>query len=66
LVGKPALVYTTRPGATQEAELSALAAVYRFLILEKGDRNDLTGTSPKECTTSQDKKGTENADLHGD
>jgi hypothetical protein len=61
------IVYTPRPDATQEAELSALAAVYRFLVLEKGDRNDLTGTSTKECTTSQDKKeGKENADLHGD
>ena len=65
-MGKPSLVYTTRPGATQEAELSALAAVYRFLVLEKGDCNDLTGTSTKEYTTSQDKKGTENADIHGD
>jgi hypothetical protein len=59
------IVYTPRPGATQEAELSALAAVYRFLIHEKGDRNDLTGTSTKECTISQDKKGNEeNADLY--
>jgi hypothetical protein len=46
--------------------VNALAAVYRFLILEKGDRNDLIGTSTKECTTSQDKKGTKNAYLHGD
>jgi hypothetical protein len=59
------IVYTPRPGATQEAELNALAAVYRFLILEKGGRNDLRGTSTKECTISQDKKGKENADLHG-
>ncbi len=62
----PRIVYTPRLGATQEGELSALAAVYRFLILEKGGRNDLTETSSKECTTSQDKKGKENADLHGD
>jgi hypothetical protein len=60
------IVYTPSPDATQEAELSALAAVYRFLVLEKGDRNDLTGTSTEECTTSQDKKGKVNADLHGD
>jgi len=60
------IVYTPHPDATQEAELSVLAAVYRFLILEKGDRNDLTGTSTKECTISQDKKGQKNADLHGD
>ena len=62
----PRIVYTPRPGTTQAAELSALAAVYRFLILEKGGRNDLTGTSTKECTTSQDTKGKENANLHGD
>ena len=61
----PRIVYAPRPGATQEAELSALAAVYRFLILEKGGRNDLTGTSTKECVTSQDKKGKDNADIHG-
>jgi hypothetical protein len=60
------IVYTPRPDATQEAELSALAAVFRFLILKKGDRNDLTGTSTKECTISQDKEGKESADLHGD
>jgi hypothetical protein len=62
----PRIVYTPRPGTTQAAELSALAAVYRFLILEKGGRNDLTGTSTKECTTSQDKKGKKNAYLHRD
>ena len=59
------LTYTSHPGTTREFELSALAAVYRFLILEKGGRNDLTGTSTKEWTTSQDKKGNENADIHG-
>jgi hypothetical protein len=56
-VGKPALVYTTRPGATQEAELSALAAVYRFLILEKGDANDLTNRTLARAEGGNDKKG---------
>jgi hypothetical protein len=60
------LTYSPRPDTTPEAEVSALASVYRFLLLEKGESNDLTGTSTKEWTTSQDKKGTENADIHGD
>jgi hypothetical protein len=62
----PNITYTPRPNASPEAEISALAAIYRFLVLEKGDRNDLIGTSTKECATSQDKKGKENADIHGD
>jgi hypothetical protein len=32
----------------------------------KGGPHDLTGDSTKECTTSQDKKGQDNANLHGD
>jgi hypothetical protein len=60
------LTYSPRPDTTPEADVSALASVYRFLLLEKGESNDLTGTSTKEWTTSQDKKGTENADIHGD
>ena len=32
---KPAVVYTPRPGATQEAELSALAAIYAYLLNKK-------------------------------
>jgi hypothetical protein len=32
----------------------------------KGGPYELTSRSMKECTTSQDKKGKENADLHGD
>jgi hypothetical protein len=62
----PRLTYSPRPDTTPEAEVSALASVYRFLLLEKGESNDLTGTSTKEWTTSQDTKGTENADIHGD
>jgi hypothetical protein len=62
----PRLTYSPRPDTTPEAEVSALASVYRFLLLEKGESNDLTGTSTKECTISQDTKGKDNADLHGD
>jgi hypothetical protein len=43
----PNITDAPRPNASPEAEASALAAVYRFLVLEKGDRNDLTGTSTK-------------------
>ena len=60
----PRITYSPRPDATPEAEHSALAAVYRFLVLEKGESNDLTGTSTKECTTRPEKKGTNNADVH--
>jgi hypothetical protein len=62
----PRLTYSPRPDTTPEAEVNALASVYRFLLLEKGESNDLTGTSTKEWTTSQDKRGIENADIHGD
>ena len=31
----------------------------------RGGSHDLTGNSIKECTTRQDKKGMQNADLHG-
>jgi hypothetical protein len=60
------ITYRPRADTTPEGELAALVAIYRILILQKGDRNDLTGTSTKECTTSQGKKGKKNADLHGD
>jgi hypothetical protein len=62
----PTITYTTRADASPQAELDALAAVYRFLLLEKGDHHDLTSHSTKECTTRPDKKGKENADLLGD
>ena len=65
-MNSPRLTYSPRPDTTPEAQVNALAAVYRFLILEKGDRNDLIGTSTKECTTSQDKKGKKNAYPHRD
>jgi hypothetical protein len=50
----PSLTYTPRPDTTPEAEVNALASVYRFLLLEKGDHHDLThGTA----------EGTEGANL---
>jgi hypothetical protein len=51
------LTYTSRPGTTREAELSALAAVYRFLILEKGDTHDLTNRNLARAEGVNDKKG---------
>jgi hypothetical protein len=63
------IVYRSRADVTPEAELDALAAVYKFLIdsqARRGGPHDLIKDSTKECTTSQDKKGMQNADLHGD
>jgi hypothetical protein len=51
------LTYTSHPGTTREVELSALAAVYRFLILEKGDANDLTNRTLARAEGVNDKKG---------
>jgi hypothetical protein len=63
------ITYTPHPGITPEGEVSALAAIYKFVLFgsqtSKGGPDDLTKDSIKECTTSQDKKGTQNADLHG-
>jgi hypothetical protein len=39
------ITYTPRPDAAPEADLDALAAVYHFLVLEKGVPHDLTNTS---------------------
>jgi hypothetical protein len=41
-VSAPRISYIPHPDATPEAELNALASIYRFLLLEKGDRHDLT------------------------
>jgi hypothetical protein len=64
------ILYTPRPDTTPEVELSVLAAVYKFVLFDsqanEGDPHDLTNRSTKECTTSQDTKGTQNADLHCD
>ena len=64
------LAYTPRPDASPESEVSALAAIYKFVLFDsqasKGGPHDLTNHPTKECMTSQDKKGMQNADLHGD
>ena len=62
------VTYAPRPDVTPEAELSALAAVYKFVLSQtsKGGPHDLTDDMTKECTTRPDKKGMQNADLHGD
>jgi hypothetical protein len=61
--------YASRPDSTPEAELSALAAIYEFALLnsqaKRGGPHDLTSDSTKQRTTSPDKRGKENADLHG-
>ncbi len=53
----PSLTYTPRD-TTPEAEVNALASVYRFLLLEKGDRHDLTSEAAKQAEgANQGKKG---------
>jgi hypothetical protein len=69
-MSSPRVTYTPRPDVTPEAELSALAAVYKFVLFDsqasKGGLHDLTGDSIKECATRQDKKGRDSAHLHSD
>jgi hypothetical protein len=64
------ITYAPRPDATPEPELSVLAAVYKFVLFDsqanEGGPHDLTSDPTKECATRQDKKGMQNADLHGD
>jgi hypothetical protein len=44
------------------------AAVYSFVLFDsqasKGGPDDLTKNVTKECTTSPEKKGTDNTDIH--
>jgi hypothetical protein len=62
----PSLTYTPRPDSTPEAEVNALASVYRFLLLEKGDRHDLTSEAATQAEgANQGKKGTENDAVGG-
>jgi hypothetical protein len=69
LKSSPHIVYTPRAGATPKAELDVLAAVYHFVLFDsqasKGGSYGLTSDSTEECTR-HDKKGKENADVHGD
>ncbi len=55
--GRQRITYVRRPDATPEDELNALAAVYRFLILEKGDAHDLTNESVARAGGVNGKKG---------
>jgi hypothetical protein len=63
-------MYVPRPDATPESELNTLVAVYKLVLFDsqtrRGDLNDLTDNSTKKQTTRQEKKGKENADIHGD
>ncbi len=53
----PRLTYSPRPHTTPEAEVNALATVYRFLILEKGEAYDLTNQTLARAGGVNDKKG---------
>ena len=63
------IVYRPRPDAGPEAELSALVAIYRFVLLDsqarKGGPDVLIKNATQKRTASQDTKGTEKADIHG-
>jgi hypothetical protein len=62
----PSLNYTPRPDTSPDAEVNALASIYRFLLLEKGDRHDLTSEAATQAEgANQGKKGTENDAVGG-
>jgi hypothetical protein len=69
-MNRSGIIYRPREDATPEAERNALASVFRYVLFDlratKGDPHDLTSHLTKECTTRPDKKGMQNADLHGD
>jgi hypothetical protein len=55
---RPRLTYTPRPDTSPDAEVNALAFIYRFLLLEKGDRHDLTSEAATQAEgANQDQKG---------
>ena len=64
----PRITYTPRPDATPEAELTALAAIYTFILsnsqVKGGRTRDLTNESTKKRTTGPGKKGEDNANIH--
>jgi hypothetical protein len=66
----PRVIYRARNFAMPEAELSALAVIYRFVLFDsqasKGGPDVLTKNSTQEDTASQDMKGKGNANLYGD
>jgi hypothetical protein len=47
----PRIFYTPRPGATQEAELSALASVYKFVLCDSQARRGGTHDLRNKTTT---------------
>jgi hypothetical protein len=51
------ITYRPRADTTPEGELSSLAAIYRFLIFEKGDHHDLTSEMIARAEGVNDKKG---------
>ena len=52
MVGKPSVIYTARPDTTPEAELNALANVYRYVLFNsqarRGGPHDLTNKTTTE------------------
>jgi hypothetical protein len=52
-VSAPRITYVPRPDATQEAELNALASVYRFILDSSAKKNAAGVTS----TNGDDAKG---------
>jgi hypothetical protein len=55
--GTQRITYVCRPDATSEDELNALAAIYRFLMFEKGDAHDLTNELAARAEGVNGKKG---------
>jgi hypothetical protein len=52
------ITFTPRRDVTPDGELNALASIYRFLLLEKGDRHDLTSEAATQAEgANQGKKG---------
>jgi hypothetical protein len=68
-MGSPRITYVARPNATIDAELAVLASVYKFVLFDsqakRGGTHDLTNGSTKNQITGPEKKGQDNADLHG-
>jgi hypothetical protein len=50
----------------RDARARAWAFVFQCWHARKGEQHDLTDDSIRKWSTRQDKKGIQNADLHGD
>jgi hypothetical protein len=57
---------SSSPEQDRDTRARAWAFVFESWHTKKGDHHDLTSDSTKNPTTSTDKKGTGNADIHGD